>query len=76
MSVPPVINPQTWRERVQAEFNAGDGPNLPSGKFPEGRERMMLLSDAQFHADKAMLDEIHTMLRYLCERAAPAATDQ
>jgi hypothetical protein len=60
------VSAETWVERVGRllrEPEEQEGGSLS----PELKERMAI-SDAQFRADKEMLDEIHLMLRHICER--------
>jgi hypothetical protein len=59
---------------MNAEFGRLGGPSMPG--FPGrpnlhtgGWDRAKAIEQAQFHADKTMLEEIHLMLRYLCKGA-------
>lgn len=62
------VRSETWRERVARRFDEIAETRPLKDQFTEEQNRQLMVSDAQFQADKEMLDEIHLMLRMLCER--------
>jgi hypothetical protein len=63
-----IIITETWQARVTRRFGALLDERPFNPKFSDEQNRTLILSDAQFQADKEMLNEIHLMLRMLLRR--------
>lgn len=68
----PTVRDETWDERVSRRFSAIAEMAQLNPRFSEETNRLMMLQEAQFQADKEMLDEIHLMLRDMSPRMLPS----
>lgn len=66
--LPDGVSTETWSQRVERRFKhiAETRPLDPI--FSEDQNRSLMIDNAQFQADKEMLNEIHLMLRLILPR--------